>query len=223
MRTYINNNKFIYFYLFLLLTPSLLYFAGCVAPVEHQKPEDISIDSIQFLALDSIQKLSNLEDIKLSNGDLIFKYARLEQKNAMYAKDSDSTILYWLKNKALYLKGQTKCNIFAINTLHRAGFKCPNVNVRTIDLMDEDLFNDIFPVIRVRKPEDLEKGDMIVWNGHVILYHSFQIIKNDIYALAMWAGTSKMDNGKNVINNVIFGKYPLKGNFIVRRPIRIKN
>ncbi|MGB9696764.1 MAG: hypothetical protein ACP5P3_07310 [Ignavibacteria bacterium] len=212
-----------FLYYLIVLIPTVLYFAGCVAPVEQERPEDILIDSVQFSILDSIQKLSYLEDRKLSNGDLIFKYARLEQKNSMYAKDSDSTILYWLKNKPLYLKGQTKCNIFAINTLYRAGFKYPNVNVRTKDLMDEDLFNDIFPVIRVRKPEDLEKGDLIVWYGHVILYHSFQIIKNDIYALAMWAGTTKKDNGKNVINNVIFGKYPLSGNFIVRRPIKMNN
>lgn len=213
------NKKHFLCYLILLI-PTALYLAGCIAPVKQEPYEDISIDSLQFSTLDSIQKLSYLEDRKLSNGDLIFKYARLEQRNPMYAKDSDSTILYWLKNKPLYLKGQTKCNIFAINTLYRAGFKCPTVNVRTKDLMDENLFNDIFPIIRVRKPEDLERGDLIVWYGHVILYHSFQIIKNDIYALAMWAGTTKKDNGKNVINNVIFGKYPLDGNFIVRRPIK---
>lgn len=215
---YINKHSFYYLVVLLLTT---LYIAGCIAPVEQEQPEDISIDSVQFATLDSLQKLSYIEDRKLGNGDLIFKYAKLEQKNPMYAKDSDSTLLYWLKNKVLYLKGQTKCNIFAINTLYRAGFKCPDVNVRTKDLMSEDLFNDIFPVIRVRKPEDLEKGDLIVWYGHVIIYHSFQIIKNDIYALAIWAGTTKKDNGKNVINNVMFGKYPLNGNFIVRRPIRM--
>lgn len=212
------NKHFFYYPIALVLTT--LYLGGCIAPVEREQPEDIT-DSLQFSAFDSLQKLSYIEDKKLSNGDLIFKYAKLEQKNAMYAKDSDSTILYWLKNKVLYLKGQTKCNIFAINTLYRAGFKCPNVNVRTKDLMDEDILNDIFPVIRVRRPEDLEKGDLIIWNGHIIIYYSFQIIKNDIYALAMWAGTTKKDNGENIINNVIFGRYPLSGNFIVRRPIRI--
>jgi hypothetical protein len=41
-----------------------------------------------------------------------------------------------------------------------------------------------------------------------------------LYAQAWWSGTSQEDNNDNVINNVKYGKYPLKGNYIVRRPIK---
>jgi hypothetical protein len=162
-------------------------------------------------------------DNKLGNGDLIFKYAFKEQKKSMYTKNSDCVYLYWLKNKKLELKNRTKCNIFAINTLFRAGFRTPKTNARTKDLVDERLFTDELPVANVTKPGDLRKGDLIIWNGHVIIFDTLAMVKRDIYAKAIWAGTSKRDNGKNIMNNVIYGKYPLSGNFIVRRPVRRKN
>ena len=40
------------------------------------------------------------------------------------------------------------------------------------------------------------------------------------YAFGWWAGTRSDDNGDNVLNNVCHGKYPLNGEFIVRRPMK---
>lgn len=203
----------------------LLFFAvlanGCIAPQRRNVPdeedyeEDVSIP-------DSSEDYPylNLDDGRLNDGDLIFKYAFREQRKSMYAKYSENVYLYWLKNKKLSLKGHTKCNIFAINTLFKAGFLCPSTNARTKDLMNTRLFNDVFPVTKVSKPSQLRKGDLIVWNGHVIIYDTVTLVNKKLYAKAIWAGTSKKDNGKNIRNNVIYGKYPLTGSFIVRRPIK---
>lgn len=210
--------------LILFLLP-IFFLSGCIAPPNKNLPEkeDIEIDDELGLP-DSIGNISFLkeEDSKLRNGDLILKYAFKEQRKPMYAKNSEYVYLYWLKNKKLSLKGRTKCNIFAINTLFRAGFLCPKQNARTSDLVNESLFNDVLPVVDVSKPSQLEKGDLIIWNGHVIIHDTVTTVNKDIYAKAIWAGTRKKDNGKNIINNVIYGKYPLSGSFIVRRPIRKK-
>lgn len=203
----------------------LIFISGCIAPPRTNIPNDNTEEEFEDVSLpDSISYQSDLTeaDTKLSNGNLILKYAFREQKKSMYAKNSEYVYLYWLKNKKLNLKGYTKCNIFAINTLYKAGFLCPKQNARTADLMNERLFNDIFPVTDVSKPSQLVKGDLIVWNGHVIIYDTIAVVNKDLYAKAIWAGTRKRDNGKNIINNVIYGKYPLSGNFIVRRPIRKK-
>jgi hypothetical protein len=224
------NYAFSKYFLYL----SLIIFAlltGCVAtpyknpPTDTEEQEEVQIDLEDLGLPDSISFMPNLTeaDNKLGNGDLIFKYAFKEQKKSMYAKNSDYVYLYWLKNKKLELKNHTKCNIFAINTLFKAGFRTPKTNARTKDLVDERLFKDELPVADVSKPEDLRKGDLIVWNGHVIIFDTLVMVKRDIYAKAIWAGTSKRDNGKNIMNNVIYGKYPLSGNFIVRRPVRKKN
>lgn len=206
---------------------ALIFVTGCIAPPRTNIPNDNNDTEEEFEDVslaDSISYKTELTeaDTKLSNGNLILKYALREQKKSMYAKNSEYVYLYWLKNKKLSLKGYTKCNIFAINTLFRAGFLCPKQNARTVDLMNERLFDDIFPVTDVSKPSQLEKGDLIVWNGHVIIYDTIAVVNKDLYAKAIWAGTRKRDNGKNIINNVIYGKYPLSGNFIVRRPIRKK-
>jgi hypothetical protein len=208
----------------------LIFVSGCIAPPRTNKPNDneneVEIEEeLEDLSLpDSIGFLPMLTeaDNKLRDGDLIFKYAFSEQKKSMYDRNSEYVFLYWLKNKKLSLKGSTKCNIFAINTLYRAGFLTPKQNARTKDLMNERLFNDVFPVEDVSKPSQLVKGDLIIWNGHVIIFDTIAVVNKDLYAKAIWAGTSKRDNGKNIINNVIYGKYPLSGNFIVRRPIRKK-
>ena len=63
---------------------------------------------------------------------------------------------------------------------------------------------------------------MIVWNGHVIIFDYLIKTKEKIYAQAWWAGTRQKDNNVNVINNVKYGKYQLKGYYIVRRPIKEK-
>ncbi len=216
MKTDTEKKLFFRFFLY-TLTISLTILNGCIAPSKKDIPdeEDIGISD----SLD-IESYISEEDNKLRNGDLIFKYAFKEQKKRMYAKNSEYIYLYWLNNKKLYLKGKTKCNIFVINTLYRAGFLCPEQNARTADLMNERLFRDIFPVVNVSRPSQLKKGDLIVWNGHVIIYDTIAVVNKDLYAKAIWAGTRKKDNGKNIINNVIYGKYPLSGNFIVRRPIK---
>lgn len=224
------TKRFKYYVYYVLIFFIIL--SGCIGtpyktpPIEtDDDQEEVQIDLEDLGLPDSISYLPNLTeaDNKLKDGDLIFKYAFKEQKKQMYAKNSDFVYLYWLKNKKLELKNHTKCNIFAINTLFKAGFKTPKTNARTKDLVDERLFNDVLPIENVRRPEDLKKGDLIVWNGHVIIFDTLAMIKKDLYAKAIWAGTTKKDNGKNIMNNVIYGKYPLSGNFIVRRPVRKKN
>jgi len=206
----------------LLFTVFLIIITGCIAPPKTRLPDEEETEEINIPDSSGIFSYITAEDNKLSNGNLIFKYAFKEQQKSMYAKSSETVYLYWLKNKKISLKNQTKCNIFAINTLFRAGFLCPKENARTKDLMNERLFDDVLPVTDVSKPEELEKGDLIIWNGHVIIYDTITIVNKDLYAKAIWAGTRKPDNGKNIINNVIYGKYPLTGNFIVRRPIKRK-
>jgi len=226
----LKTKRFKYYVYYVLIFFIIL--SGCIGtpyktpPIEtDDDQEEVQIDLEDLGLPDSISYLPNLTeaDNKLKDGDLIFKYAFKEQKKQMYAKNSDFVYLYWLKNKKLKLKNHTKCNIFAINTLFKAGFKTPKTNARTKDLVDERLFNDVLPIENVRRPEDLKKGDLIVWNGHVIIFDTLAMIKKDLYAKAIWAGTTKKDNGKNIMNNVIYGKYPLSGNFIVRRPVRKKN
>ncbi len=155
-----------------------------------------------------------------TQGAAIMDVARTEQMNPMYSKSQDSTYLYWLNNKLILLDGQTKCNIYAINTLFKAGFKTPDVNVLTRDLMDTSRFNDILPVVGISDPDAATKGDLIVWNGHVIIFDHIVKIKNDTYAQAWWAGTRQADNGENIVNNVVYGKYKLSGYYLVRRPVR---
>jgi len=153
----------------------------------------------------------------------INKTAEEEQLNPMYSISEDTTFLYWLGNQIITLNNSTKCNIFALNVLYKAGFKCPEINTLTYDLMDTSKFKDIFPLINFEDETDLvnkiRPGDLIIWNGHVIIFESLEKIKERLYAVAWWAGTRQDDNGENIINNVIHGKYPLEGNFIVRRPV----
>ncbi|MGH2574919.1 MAG: hypothetical protein ACRDFC_04375, partial [Ignavibacteria bacterium] len=155
-----------------------------------------------------------------AHGALIINTAKDEQQNEMYSKSQDSTYLYWLNNKLILLNVQSKCNIFAINTLFKAGFKTPKDNVLTKDLIDTSKFKDIIPIVGISDPESAKKGDLIAWNGHVIIFDYLVKIKEDLYAQAWWAGTRQKDNGDNVINNVVYGKYKLSGYYIVRRPVR---
>lgn len=150
---------------------------------------------------------------------LITDAAMSEQENPMYSKTHDSTYLYWLDNRLVILRNQSKCNIFALNTLYIAGFKTPDVNTLTNDLMDESRFNDIFPVVKIENPDEIRQGDLLVWYGHMIIFDYLIKRNGRYYAQAWWAGTRQPDNGENIINNVIYGKYPLKEFFIVRRPV----
>ncbi len=155
-----------------------------------------------------------------ASGAAIITIAKDEQQNEMYSPSVVSTYLYWLDNRLISLKHATKCNIFALNVLYKAGFKTPKVNALTRDLFDTTKFEDVFPVVGVSDPEAAAKGDLIVWNGHVIIFESLVKIKKDMYALAWWAGTHQADNGDNVMNNVCYGKYKLSGNYVIRRPMK---
>jgi hypothetical protein len=154
-----------------------------------------------------------------SQGTAIINIAEKEQQNEMYSPSVDTTHLYWI-NKKIVLRGATKCNIFALNTLYKAGFKTPTVNALCKDLADTSRFTDIFPVVGIGDPESAKKGDLVVWKGHVIIFESLVKIKKDIYALAWWSGTGQADNGDNIINNVCHGKYKLNGYYVVRRPVK---
>lgn len=185
---------------------SLLF--GCSA-ADKQKSEKENIEIRR-------KEISEKSDIA---GSKIINTAREEQKNKMYSTISDTTVLYWLNDDTLFLAGMSKCNIFAVNVLYKSGFYCPSENVRTYDLMDTSRFTDILPVVKFDDENDLRKGDLIIWNGHVIIYEYYTYINNDLYAVAWWAGSNQQDNGSSVINNVANGKYPLNGDFIVRRPV----
>jgi hypothetical protein len=148
----------------------------------------------------------------------IFEVAKEEQKNKMYSKESDSTVAYWSNNKIIRAGNHTKCNIYALNTLYKAGYLCPKEYILTKDLFDTAKFDDILKIIKINKNSEILSGDLVVWNGHVIIFQKLLILNNTEYALAYWAGTSQPDNGEEIINNVKYGKYKLEGYFIIRRP-----
>jgi len=168
---------------------------------------------------DYVKKIKKKESIAELTGMKVINAAKEEQINPMYSTSHDSTYLYWLNNELLLLKNNSKCNIFAMNVLFKSGCRYPEENVLTYDLMDTSKFTDILPVIQFTDEGDLEKGDLIVWNGHVIIYESTVIMNGEQYAYAWWAGSRQENDGINVINDVAHGKYPLKGDFIVRRPL----
>jgi len=161
------------------------------------------------------------ETVETTEGALIIQAAKAEQQNPMYSKSQDSTYLYWLNNKLLLLNSQSKCNIYAMNTLFKAGFKTPNVNVLTRDLMDTSKFKDILPIMGISEPESARQGDLVCWNGHVIIFDRLIYVKKVPYAYAWWAGTMQADNGENIINNVAYGKYKLSGYYLIRRPVKL--
>jgi len=181
---------------------SMLYFFGC----SSSKPDE--------------SESTETTDIEETEGSAILIAARAEQENEMYSPKIEDTYLYWLDNKHIKLKGSTKCNIFALNVLFKSGYKTPADNVLTRDLVDTDKFTDILPVIGIQTADNVKKGDLIVWNGHVIILESLTKIKNDLYAIAWWAGTKQKDNGDNIKNNVCYGKYKLNGYYVVRRPVK---
>lgn len=150
----------------------------------------------------------------------IVETAREEQKNEMYSSSNDSTYLYWINNP-VYGKF-SKCNIFVMNVLYKAGCKCPYENVTTYDLMDTLRFNEILPVINFSEGEKLLKGDLIIWNGHVIIFESYVYEENTEFVVAWWGGSKQPNNGIDIINDVAHGRYPLKAGYIVRRPVRVK-
>lgn len=237
----VRSSGFIFLILFCLSAGYI--FSGCSSGTEtdYEKPDVNKENPDKKTDPDYNSNVTNSE---------IFSTARTEQQNEMYSPSHDSTYLYWLNNKLLVLGWTTKCNVFALNTLFRSGYKTPNVNTLCRDMFDTTRFNDIFPYLplsnkslirylqkdtaddhteeikdlRIKLTEEMKRklqpGDLVIWKGHVILFEKFVLSKTKNYAMAWWAGTSQADNGDNVINNVIYGKYPIEGDFIVRRPVK---
>ncbi len=195
-------------YFFLITGIAILSISGCSSS-EKKSREEYEPDT------------KEIEEVSGSNA--VFEIAKLEQENSMYSVESDTTILYWLDNMPAELSGFTKCNVFALNVLKRAGYKTPDENCLTSDMFDTSLYTDVFPVAGVNQIDVAEPGDLIVWNGHVIIFEKIVSAGGDEYALGWWAGTRQEDNGNNIQNNVCYGKYPLDGDFIIRRPVRKKN
>jgi len=209
------NKKIIYKILPVLIFS--IYLFGCSGseevPEENNKPIKKDTTSIK-----------NDNEIKVDiSGNEIIKTALLEQNNKMYSPSVDSTYLYWLKNRLIILNNSTKCNIFVLNTLFKAGYKTPKTNALSRDLYNNDLFLDIMPFVEIKDLSEIQKGDIIIWSGHVIIFEELIYKKDKPYAKAVWAGTSQSDNGTNITNNVIHGNFPLKGDFKVRRPQKIVN
>lgn len=191
-------------FLLLFLLSGIFYLAGCSSSKTSETEEETSTEVTYEEA----------------SGALIINTAEEEQQNEMYTKANDLTYLYWLNNLEMRLKNRTKCNIYALNVIFKAGFKTPKVNTLTKDLADTSKFKDIFPIVGISDHENAKKGDLIAWKGHVIIFDYLVELKSDMYAMAWWAGTSQKDNGDNVKNNVVHGKYKLSGYYVVRRPQR---
>lgn len=206
------KTRYLYFIFLILLG---VYLTGCF-PASRTRNDDT----------ETTEETENTENTTTENtadetaGTAIMKVAKDEQQNEMYKPSIDKTYLYWLNNKEIHLNYATKCNIFALNVLYKAGFRTPKVNALSRDLLDTTRFRDELPVIGISDPRAAAKGDLIVWSGHVIIFESLVKVKKDMYAVAWWAGTHQPDNGDNVQNNVCYGKYRLNGYYVVRRPVK---
>lgn len=183
---------------------------GCSGSGEYSEEKDEHNDDTKLSG-----SVSELEIER--KGNLILNIAREEQKNEMYSSANDSTYLYWINNPMFGTF--SKCNIFAMNVLYKAGCKCPYENVTTYDLMDTSRFNDILPVIKMNEDVKIFKGDLLIWNGHVIIFESYVYESNNEYVLAWWGGSRQINNGVDIINDVAHGRYPLAEGYIVRRPL----
>lgn len=192
---------------FLLAAISLIYISGC-----SSSTSDDNTDS-------DIEEAQTIYESEIA-GNTILSFAQTEQLNPMYSPDVDSTYLYWLNNDLLLIQGSTKCNIFALNVLTRAGFKTPEGNALCRDLFDTVNFTEILPVISVNDISAAAKGDLVIWSYHVIIFESLKKLNDDLYAVGWWAGTKQLDNGDNIVNNVCHGKYRLAGDYVVRRPVK---
>ena len=193
-----------------------LYLIGCFPA---SRTEDDNTETTEETTEESNPEVTGVDES--ADGAKIMSIAASEQNREMYSPQKDTTYLYWLNNQLAMLKGYTKCNIFALNVLYKSGFKTPRENTLCRDLVDTTRFRDILPVVGVMDISGAKKGDLIVWKHHVIIFEAMtQKIKNDLYVTAWWAGTRQKDNGENIRNNVIYGKYKLSGSFIVRRPLK---
>jgi hypothetical protein len=195
-----------------------LYLIGCFPASRTEDDDEDKTETTETTETTGDNK--EVSDAVDADGAKIMTIANSEREKEMYSPKKDSTYLYWLNDRLALLKGSTKCNIFALNVLYRSGFKTPTENALCRDLVDTQRFTDILPVVGVQDISNAKKGDLVIWKGHVIIYESLVKIKQDLYALAWWAGTSQKDNGENIKNNVIYGKYKISGSYVVRRPVK---
>lgn len=198
----------------LFLTGICLLFitlSGCSSSSETADDEDYG---------ESEEYTGSKERTSETTGSDIIYYAGSEQANEMYSSLKDTSYLYWLDDQLLVTNGSTKCNIFALNVLHKSGYKTPDVNTLCADLFDTTFATDILPVVGINTIEDAQTGDLIVWSYHVIIFEIAVNVYGREYAYGWWAGTRSEDNGDNILNNVCHGKYPLNGEFVVRRPVK---
>jgi len=210
------KSKFIFSKLFIYVAlASMIIVTGCSGSKDTSDEETEYAEHNEHTEKDPEVNVKSEE-----TGSYILNIAEAEQKNEMYKIEVDSTYLYWLDNYLLILNGSTKCNIFALNVLKKAGYKTPEVNALSRDLFDTLNFNDILPIVGVNDVSDAMPGDLVIWNGHVILFESEIELNGQSYAMAYWAGTKNPDNGDNILNNVCYGKYKLNGNYVVRRPLK---
>ncbi len=210
------NRKLLYLALLVSLS---LYLTGCF-PASRTEEDDKETTETTEENKEENKEVTEIEDVGEADGAKIMTIAKTEREREMYSPKKDTTYLYWLNNRLALLKGSTKCNIFALNVLYKSGFKTPTENALCRDLVNTDNFKDILPVIGVQDISSAKKGDLIVWKGHVIIFESLVKSKKDTYCMAWWAGTSQKDNGDNIKNNVIYGKYKISGSYVVRRPVK---
>lgn len=196
--------KLFYIFIFLIAVSS---FASCTSSKDIESPENTEPKIVHW-------------QTEKSDVSKIIETAMNEQGNEMYSPDVDSTVQYWLNNSVIILHGSTKCNIYALNVLYKAGFKTPSANSLSRDLFDTSNYRDIFPVEGINEISNARTGDLIVWNGHVIIFESYITLNDGLYAIGWWAGTRQADNGVNIKNNVCHGKYKLDGEFVIRRPVK---
>ncbi|MCC6866815.1 MAG: hypothetical protein IT280_11730 [Ignavibacteria bacterium] len=199
---------------------SAIYFTGCFPASRTEDDSEQTTETTEEKTNEENVETNDVSDVGEANGAAIMKIAASEQNKKMYSPKVDSTFLYWLNNQLIVLNGSTKCNIFALNVLFKSGFKTPKQNALCRDLHNTDNFTDILPVVGVGDISNAEKGDLIVWKGHVIIFEANVQSKTGTYCTAWWAGTRQKDNGDNIRNNVIYGKYKISGDYVVRRPVK---
>ncbi len=205
-------------YLFLAFVLGL-YLIGCFPASRTEDDEKETTEKTEEKNKEDKEE-KEVTEVTDAGGAKIMSIASAEQDKEMYSPQKDTTYLYWLNNRLALLKGSTKCNIYALNVLYKSGYKTPTENALCRDLFDTERFTDILPVVGKSDIKEAKKGDLVIWKGHVIIFESLVKTKNDMYALAWWAGTRQSDNGENIRNNVIYGKYRLNGTYVVRRPVK---
>ena len=209
------NTKLLYIAAFISLS---IYLTGCFPASRTEEDNTETTETTEEKKNE--EKEHEVTETDEAGSAKILRIAASEQNVEMYSPKVDSTYLYWLNNQLIVLNGSTKCNIFALNVLYKSGYKTPKTNALCRDLYDTDRFSDILPVVGVKDLSSAKKGDLIVWKGHVIIYEDLVSSKKDTYVTAWWAGTRQKDNGENIRNNVIYGKYKISGDYVVRRPLK---